>query len=104
MSGFLSKMGTSTAHWKVTGQKCVTLSSFGSEVIALVVSGTEQMIWVREFLKSAGFPVDELTTMLVDNQSAVVSLTGLKSANPSQTHQAPNRMAEGKDSRSINQS
>ena len=80
MSGFLSKMGMSTIQWKATGQKCVTLSTFGSEVMALV-SGTEQTIWAREFLKSAGFPVDEPMTMLVDNRSAVISLTGLKSAN-----------------------
>ena len=43
MSGFLSKMGSSCVQWKAMDQKCVTLSSFGSEIVALV-SGAEQTI------------------------------------------------------------
>jgi hypothetical protein len=79
-SGFLMKLGSSSVSWKTNSQKCVTLSSFSAETVALV-TGAQYTIWGREFLRSIGRDMREPTAIHEDNNSTIATLNGKRPPN-----------------------
>ncbi|CAG7730436.1 unnamed protein product, partial [Allacma fusca] len=69
-SGYLLMLNGSAITWSSQKQPCIALSSTEAEYIALS-SGSREIVWLRSFLKELGFPQNNPTPILVENQSAI---------------------------------
>jgi hypothetical protein len=62
---------------KSSKQKVVTLSSTEAELVVLT-SGTNAVLWLRNFLEDLGLPCIESTAVYQDNLSTIALITNDK--------------------------
>jgi hypothetical protein len=69
-SGYLVKVGTGAISWRSRLQTLVALSTTEAEFIAAVSAGQE-ILFLRNLFKAFGYKIDEPSTLLIDNSSAI---------------------------------
>jgi hypothetical protein len=68
--GYVTCFGGGAVDWRSWLQPFVTLSTTEAEFVAAVEAG-KAIKWTRSILQEFGYPVDHLSTLLIDNQSAL---------------------------------
>ena len=69
-SGYVFQFGNGLIAWSSKGQKCTAQSTTKPEYIAACMA-TKEVVWLRRLLTSIGYPQQEPTPLLGDNQSAI---------------------------------
>ncbi|KAI5116015.1 hypothetical protein M0805_009627 [Coniferiporia weirii] len=69
-SGMVIKMGTGAVSWSSRLQSLVTLSTTEAEYISVIMAGQE-IIWLCNLLTEFGYSFNHVSTLFVDNQSAI---------------------------------
>ncbi|KIJ49713.1 hypothetical protein M422DRAFT_89278, partial [Sphaerobolus stellatus SS14] len=67
---YLTLIGGGAIGWSSKLQDFVTLSTTEAEYVAAVEAGKE-ILWMRHILEEFGYPVQEASPLLIDNQSAL---------------------------------
>lgn len=70
-SGYAFLINNGIVSWKSYLQKTVALSTTEAEYIA-ASDGVKEAIWLRQLLKDIGFEEKEATSIMIDNQSAII--------------------------------
>ena len=68
--GYVTCISGGAVDWQSWLQPFVTLSTTEAEFVAAVEAG-KAIKWTHSILQEFGYPIDHLSTLLIDNQSAL---------------------------------
>ena len=68
--GYMVKLGTGAVSWSSKLQTMVALSTTEAEYIA-AVEAAKEIIWMHQFMGELRYPLPTVSTLLIDNQSAI---------------------------------